>query len=254
MTTDNTTGADATQDGDNDEADTQRLMELGQLLAGISHESRNILTAILSFAQVGQRRLSDPTKVASILKLIESETLRCIELHTTVLGHAATATSSMAGESAKPRPARLTDVLTSAARLVEHQLGMKHIQLQTGEVDSELVVARDATLLTQVFLNLLLNAMQATPENGIIRMKVTEGTDASVLVIVEDSGPGVPIEYRDKIFKRMFTTKAAGSGLGLAISHEIVQGIGGTIVVAESALGGAAFKVTIPRITDKVEA
>ncbi|MCP4448726.1 MAG: HAMP domain-containing histidine kinase [Myxococcales bacterium] len=224
-----------------------RFTAIGQLLAGISHESRNLLTGILAFAQVGQRRLSDPKKMAEILARIEQETLRCIELQSSVLDYVSDdrARSDTACADS-PSRALLSSAIASVVQLVEHQMSMKHIALESPKTSDKLVVRCPHAFLNQILLNLLINAMQATPEAGRVRLCVSTQSEALVRIAIEDSGPGIPIEDRVRIFETMYTTKQAGTGLGLAITRDLVKKHGGSISVGESALGGARFEVVLP--------
>jgi signal transduction histidine kinase len=97
-------------------------------------------------------------------------------------------------------------------------------------------------------MNLVLNAIQATPHGGSVR--VVAGVEAgAVCLCVDDSGPGVPPNARDRIFEPFFTTKDSGTGLGLPLVHSIVQQHGGTIVVEASPAGGARFHIRLPAAT-----
>jgi signal transduction histidine kinase len=107
-----------------------------------------------------------------------------------------------------------------------------------------------------VLVNLTINAMEATPEGGRVRVRcAAEAPDpaqgergTSVVVAIDDSGPGVPASLRDRIFEPFFTTKAKGSGLGLSIVHAIVSQHGGTISVDDAPGGGARCQLRLPRL------
>jgi len=105
--------------------------------------------------------------------------------------------------------------------------------------------------LQQVMLNLLMNAVQATPDEGVVEMKLLPDPDqpqAFVLLSVEDSGQGIPEDYLERIFDPFFTTKDPdkGTGLGLMISHQIVADHGGSIEVDSTPGEGATFHVRLP--------
>ncbi len=236
------------------DANLQKMVAVGELLAGVSHESRNILTAILSFAQVGQRRQHDPAKMAEILKLIETEAQRCIHLHATLLAQISTTATQGMLSSPQLRDINLSEVIVSSSRLVQHQMGMKRLALVCPEPSSEWRVHADPSSLGQVFLNLLLNAMQATPEGGTVRISIVREDQGLVCVSFDDSGPGVPAEHRERIFERKFTTKPMGTGLGLAVSQDILHAIDGTLAVGESELGGASLQVRLPALQNPEEA
>jgi signal transduction histidine kinase len=111
-------------------------------------------------------------------------------------------------------------------------------------VDGVPPVMGDVVRLQQVLMNLVLNAIEATGE-GWVRVEAY-GKEGEVVVTVEDSGPGVPRELRQRVFEPFFTTKASGSGLGLPLVHTIIQQHGGAIALEEGAAGGARFVVHLP--------
>ena len=108
----------------------------------------------------------------------------------------------------------------------------------------------DGSKLAQVFLHILLNAVDAVKENGKIVRQVDEAMDG-VSVSISDNGPGVPIDAREKIFQPFFSKKEEGTGLGLSISHKIIASYNGRIQVSESSLGGACFTVFLPHPVSK---
>ena len=100
--------------------------------------------------------------------------------------------------------------------------------------------------LRQVLINLTLNALDATPSGGEVRLSAGEDS-RGIWVTVDDTGPGVPTAVRDRIFEPFFTTKAQGSGLGLSIVHAIVTQHGGTLEVGEAPGGGARFVLRLAK-------
>ena len=140
-------------------------------------------------------------------------------------------------------------------------------QRQGVQVDCEmaarpLMIEADHEQLRQLFLNLLLNALDALPQGGSIRVAAMESagedstSSSSVIVTVTDSGPGIPADLGDQIFAPYVSTKDAGLGLGLAISKQIVQSHGGEIIASNTAKGGAIFTIRLPRLnlaTDEIQ-
>jgi two-component system sensor histidine kinase HydH len=111
-------------------------------------------------------------------------------------------------------------------------------------------IAGEESKLRQVMVNLLLNAFEATPAGGTVRVsaRVADAGDTGrVALVIEDSGGGIPPAAREQIFEPFFTTKAQGSGLGLSIVHSVVAQHGGSISVGQSRFGGARFVVELPR-------
>ena len=136
--------------------------------------------------------------------------------------------------------------VADASLLVSSQLKLKRIKLEVS-VASELprVMARPGELV-QVLLNLLVNAMHATPENGVIRITAEKATDDCVDIAVADSGPGIPPADRDRMFVPYFSTKPRGTGLALAIVHKVVTDHRGTIRVEDAEPHGARFVIDLP--------
>ena len=109
-------------------------------------------------------------------------------------------------------------------------------------------MAGDVERLQQVVVNLGLNALDAVREGGWVRVSCRPSDDPEIVeILIDDSGPGVPPEIRERIFEPFFTTKAEGSGLGLPIVHAIVTQHGGTITVEDAPEGGARFALRVPR-------
>jgi signal transduction histidine kinase len=118
----------------------------------------------------------------------------------------------------------------------------------------------DPDMAQQVFLNLGINALQAMPEGGVLKvgtgLRRTRYKKAYVDVVMADSGPGIPEEVKEKIFDPFFTTRSMGTGLGLPISLQIAREHGGNLTARNSAQGGAVFKFSLPALlpTDGEEA
>ncbi len=107
------------------------------------------------------------------------------------------------------------------------------------------MVSVDPELMSQVFVDLIANAIDAVPSYGEVTLEAhSRGTN--VVLAIADSGPGVPIELRNRVFEPFFTTRAEGIGLGLAIARQIVEAHGGSIEVGVSDSGGARFSVILP--------
>src|SRR5262249_29900245 len=136
---------------------------------------------------------------------------------------------------------RLVD---EVVELLRPQATTAHLSLEV-DVASLPALSADAPKLRQVLVNLLLNAIQATPPEGTVRLVAAREHD-DVCICVDDSGPGVPPEMRHRIFEPFFTTKDAGTGLGLPLVHAVVQQHGGTIALETSPAGGARFHIRFP--------
>ena len=222
----------------------EKLAAVGTLTAGISHEIRNPLNAAglqLAVLERRIRRLGEDLQKALLepLGLVRDEIRRLEHLLEDFL------------QFARPRdldahPVDILGVLEAVLGLLGGDAERRGIALER-QIDDELpAVLGDAERLRQVTMNLALNALEATPQGG--RVRVTARTiENDVMLGIEDSGPGIPPENAERIFEPFFTTKAAGSGLGLPIVHAIVTQHGGSIGYGKSPLGGARFWVRLPR-------
>ena len=219
----------------------QKLASIGEVSAGVSHETRNLITAISGFAQIARHRAQDPEAVLKFVAMIEREAARCIELLERHLEIARVDTETTG-------PVAIGIVVEHVAATIGHQLELARLSLDAS-VPPELPAVRGRRgELQQVVLNLLINAMHATPAGGRISVAVVD-RGGSVEIAVADSGPGVPPELRDKIFEPFFTTKRdKGTGLGLALCRRIVAAHGGTLELDARVASGARFVIQLPAV------
>jgi len=222
----------------------QQLAALGELGAGVTHETRNILTAITGFAQIARQRGGDADASRRYLELIEREALRCVEILERFLAFS----RAEPGETELVDVARVIEEVVTATR---HSMSMQRIAVTT-EIGTELPRVRcHRGELGQVALNLLINSMHATPAGGsvvITAKRAAVGGETGVEIAVADTGEGIAPELHERIFEAFFTTKSAGqgTGLGLALCRRIVTAAGGTINVESSPGSGARFVMRLP--------
>jgi signal transduction histidine kinase len=215
----------------------QQLAAVGEMGAGVCHETRNLLTAITGFTQIAKQRASDPEALLRYIGLIEREALRCVEVLEQFLDLSRTATEL--------EPVDIAKVVEHVASAAIHQIGLQRITLRL-EVAAMPAVRGRRGELQQVVLNLAINAMHATPTGGEIVITAQQ-VGTSIEIAVTDTGPGVPPELRDKIFDAFFTTKqGTGTGLGLALCRRIVAAHGGTLELDTAYARGARFVVRLP--------
>jgi len=222
---------------------SERMSVLGTLAAGISHELRNPLTVVISQAKLLEDELTarkPRDRVAAIARAAE----RCAAIVTSFLDQA------RAGPRRTERFS-IRQVIDSARGLTAHVLHEEGVTLTAGPADSAIAIEGDPHQLSQVLINLLLNAVAAmrtidAPRRISITTRIIDGN--RVELAVGDCGPGVPTELQGRVFERFFTTKPmdTGTGLGLAICRDIVTAHGGEISVGRSPLGGAQFAVVLP--------
>lgn len=213
-----------------------RLSAIGQLAAGLAHEIRNPLASIDGAAEVIGGGAEGETK-RETLDIIRQECARLNRLLTSLL------------DFARPRaPERkdvdLSEVASSVVQLMRHSAG-KGIRFET-EWDAGLPsVKGDREQLAQVLLNLALNASQAMPDGGVVRIAGKREKDAVVLEVV-DEGAGIADEDLERIFDPFFTTKGTGTGLGLPVVHQIVTQHGGTVSASHNSERGMTFRARFP--------
>ncbi len=235
----------------------EKLAAVGTMTAGLSHEIRNPLNAALLQLTVLERRvqrlggeLQGP--LLEPLLLVKDEIRRLDHILEDFLQFARP-------REFVPRPVELCQAVARVLDLLAGEAERRSIRLERelpGEPGTTLVAGEEERL-RQVLVNLTLNAIEATPDGGLVRVRCgPEAADAGleeggpgVGVVIDDTGPGVPEAARDRIFEPFFTTKAKGSGLGLSIVHAIVSQHGGTVAVEEAPGGGARFLLRLPRMT-----
>jgi len=222
----------------------EKLAAVGTLTAGLSHEIRNPLNGAALQLAVLERRIHKlpKTKQAALnepLLLVKDEIRR---LERILDGFMQFARPS----DIEKQPLQLDEVLKRVIALLQPEAQKRNITLELSCL--ALSVLGDADQLQQVFMNLTLNALDATPPGGTVRLQGAGSEKNFAVVSIDDSGVSIPRNEEDRIFEPFFTTKTQGSGLGLPISHAIVTQHGGHIQVRASSLGGACFSVSLPKI------
>jgi two-component system sensor histidine kinase AtoS len=217
-----------------------RLATLGELMAGVAHEIRNPLTSIKGFLQYFQNAGTDKER-AVYLPMLLKEADRMNRIIETLL-YFSKPCQAMAA------PTDLAKVLQETLLLVQSR-GKSHGIVFDTRIPGRLpLVNLDGEQFKQVFLNLLVNSLQAMENEGCIQVKARylAKTD-EVEIIFADTGPGIPEDIRDKVFDPFFTTKQTGTGLGLAVVQRIVAAQGGSISIEDNEGGGALLRIIIPR-------
>jgi two-component system sensor histidine kinase HydH len=220
---------------------SDQLAAVGQLAAGIAHELRNPLTAVKLLVD-GAVEQSTPLSGAELLVLQDE------------VAHMEQMTQSFLDFARPPKlvrqPIELNQIIEQCQELVRRRCNMLGIEMT---VDTEpLTVMGDPQQLRQVILNLLLNAIDAQPNGGSIKLAIHEDQQRVQCVIeVIDRGSGISDELRERIFDPFVSSKETGMGLGLAISRRIVRSHGGDIAASsrsssENGAQGATFRITLP--------
>jgi two-component system, NtrC family, sensor kinase len=219
--------------------ETERLVALGSLVAGVAHEVNNPLAGLKNCVRRLERRDLPEAKRREYLALMEEGLVRIEEVVRELL------------EFGRPHPPRLEPV--PAARLAEESaalvrplLGQRRARARLLGFLAEGTALADRRLLEQALVNLLLNAAYVTPDGGEIRVRHRR-RDGLVGIAVEDDGPGIPPEIRDRILDPFFSTKpeGAGTGLGLSVTRTIVDAHGGDLTFEFPERGGTVATVWI---------
>lgn len=215
------------------------LAAVGEMSAIIAHEIRTPLGIVLSSAQIVQREASLSDEGRELLSFIESETTRLNRLVSSML------------ESTRPRKPNIAPA--DVAELIQHTVGLLSAQAATQGVQiSTRLEARnepfdcDVEQMTQVLLNLVLNGLQILGQGGRIDIS-TRDAGGQLIIDIADDGPGIEPQARSRIFEAFYFQREGGIGLGLAVVQKIVAEHGGQIEASESELGGALFRISLPR-------
>ena len=224
----------------------QKMDSIGRLAGGVAHDFNNLLTAIMGYAEIALRKLGPEHEETTDLMEIRRAAQRAAELTRQLLVFSRP-------HAARPRVLEVDSLVRSVQRLLRRVIG-EHIELEVQLGSNAATVFADASQLEQVLVNLAVNARDAMPGGGRLRIATsteTRGAPAHsrhVQIEVSDTGSGIPAQHLERIFEPFFTTKeeGAGTGLGLATAYAIVHGAGGDIRVESREGQGTTFRVTLP--------
>ena len=220
-------------------AERERLAALGRMAATVAHEIKNPLSAIKSIAQVMREDEQLKTEYERDLSLIVGETDRLSQSVTQLLSFARK-------ESAAEQPLAIDELLQSVVDLFRANAREQAISIECEFTCDAKLAGKCVSALRDAVSNLLLNALQATPPGGRVKILAT-AANGELSVSVEDSGAGVPVDLRERIWEPFFTTRQRGTGLGLAIVRKRVQEVGGSASLANARNGrGTVFNLRLP--------
>lgn len=214
-----------------------RLSALGELVAGVAHEVRNPLASLLGTAEIFLDDYPPGHERHRMAELNLEEVKRLEGIVDRFLAFAKPPKPQHAAADANQIIERLSSLAESTAR-------KKGVSLVFERPDRPNILV-DADQILQMLLNLVLNAIEASPQGAAITLGAVCSDDGCEWTI-DDAGPGVPEEDRERIFDPFYTSRPEGSGLGLSIAIRIVEGHGGTINYMQSPQGGARFVVRLP--------
>lgn len=216
---------------------SQKMSLVGQIAAGMAHEIKNPLASIKGAVEI----LSDDSVPIADRDEFKSIVFKEVKrINTSVSDFLEFARPS----ETKMTSVNLSEIVRSSLKQVQTQAGTRNISL-SGEIEDPLVVTADGEKIHQVVLNLVLNAIDASPDNSTVRVTLCTENDTA-RIAVEDSGDGLSAADASRIFEPFFTTKSSGTGLGLAIARNIVDTHHGTIALRNSPQGGAVAEITLP--------
>ena len=229
---------------------SEKFAAMEELAANIAHEIRNPLGSIELFASLLMKEPESPRsrdRAYEIIKSVKTVNNRI---------------SNLLLFTKRPQPVfrrvRLHELIDDVVIFAKPIIENEEIRLTVSYDESDPAVEGDGEMLKQVFLNLILNALQAMPDGGEFtietRVNVSEGhfrqhESSDVEILFDDRGTGIPAGHMPRIFDPFFTTKDGGSGLGLAIVHNIIDMHGGAVVADHNEWGGTLMNITLPVIS-----
>ncbi|MEK6776268.1 MAG: PAS domain S-box protein [bacterium] len=221
---------------------SEKLSSVGQLAAGIAHEIGTPLNIISGNAEYLMMDMQPDNPEMEELSIIIHQTERIAKLIQQLMDFARDTRPSFESTD-------IHQVIDNILTLVRHQLKKNNITLAADLNDSVPKIVADPNQLQQVFLNIIINAIQAMPDGGRLGIETSADKDEeSVRIRISDTGHGIPKEYVSNIFNPFFTTKEVGqgTGLGLAVSHRIIENHRGKIEVESRVHEGTCFTVILP--------
>jgi len=218
---------------------SEKLASIGLLSAGVAHEINTPLTGISSYIQLLQKKMTD-SHYSQILGKIEAQTERVTKIIKNLLNFARNPSDSAFHK------VNIVDNLQEIISLIDYKLKAMNINLALNLTPVKLIWAQSERL-QQVFINIIINAIDAMPNGGTLKIDTYEEAD-EVVVKIADTGPGIKKQHLPHIFDPFFTTKGIGkgTGLGLSISYAIIKEHEGHIAVESEAGKGTCFTIFIP--------
>ncbi len=232
----------------------EKMATVGTLAAGVAHEINNPLTAINGFAEGLKRRLGlihDQVDsevyddFSEYTDTIIKECLRCRDIVQTLLTFSRPIAASL-------QPINVNRCVEDTLFILQHHFKEQcNITLKTDLANDLPMITGDESQLKQVIINLFTNALDATCGGGSIQIKTYREETGGIVLIVKDTGCGIPLDQQDKLFEPFFTTKPVGKGVGIGLStcYSIVKNHDGEISVTSEEGKGSSFTIRIPEIT-----
>jgi signal transduction histidine kinase len=223
---------------------SRRLAAIGRLTAGVGHEVKNPINAIVVHLELMRNKLGDSDhRAMRHLEVIESEIQRLDRVVQTLVDFSRPVELQLKEQD-------LRRVVSAVLMLASAELETRDVHVESDLPDRPVMARVDSDLLKQALLNVVLNGAQAMAEGGKLKVRLAEDGRMALLSI-HDQGSGIPDDVRDKIFDLYFTTKKDGSGIGLAMTYRIVELHNGSIEVKSDATHGTTFILRFPLNTQQ---
>jgi signal transduction histidine kinase len=219
---------------------SQKFSALGKLSASLAHEIKNPLSSIKGTAEILLDEFPEGHPKREFTQILLKEASRLNATVDEVLQYS----RGQHGTRAATEP--VAQVVNQVTGLLKSQLKKKGISLEIEQEPATEHFHVDAGKLSQVFLNIILNAIDVVPKSGRIKIRLAQD-ESGIICTFDDNGPGVAAKERERIFTPFVSGKEDGTGLGLSISRKIVKSYGGRLTVSDSELGGACFTMFLPK-------
>lgn len=217
----------------------EKLAALGSLAAGIAHEIRNPLSSIKGMASFFRNKFPEGSEEQEAASVMAKEADRLNRVISELLEFARPSKLNL-------KPTDIDEVLEHSLRLIEQDARAKRISINLSKARNLPSALLDPDRLSQCFLNLYINGIQAMEKGGILSVRSSLDSRKLITVEIEDTGQGIDEADLEKIFDPYFTTKPSGTGLGLAIVHKIIEAHDGIIKVRSVPGKGTVFTISIP--------
>lgn len=227
----------------------EKMASLGKLSATVAHELNNPLEGILTYAKLLRRKIQNEAiedenkkEILDTLSIIIDETSRCGNIVKNLLLFSKQKLGEFKEED-------ICQIIKRSVALISHHLEMNNIKLQLELPENPVFMICDSQQIEQMLLAMEINAIEAMPEGGILKIELKETDTDKIQIKITDTGVGIPDDILPHIFEPFFTTKkeGKGTGLGLAVVYGIVERHNGNILVESKVNFGTTFTVTLPK-------